>query len=76
MDDPALPHAPRFRRLQTSFIYLAGISLPVLAMAVHAGLGVFRHSNLDPAPTLLHYLLIGSVPLANLLLMLAVIGGQ
>src|SRR3954471_202322 len=60
---------PAPKRDNSIFIVIAGFLLPIAALGFEYLTDVLRAAYFDPVPTPIHYLLIGTVPLANLLML-------
>jgi hypothetical protein len=65
-----------YKRPSGLFILLFGIVLPLITLGVELGTHLCASIFFDPIPTIWHVLLVGFVPLANLLVYLAVWKGK
>jgi hypothetical protein len=75
MHDNAGPaRTPWLARAALPFIAFAGVLLPIVALLVATASGILEFSPFNPIPTPFHAILIGTVPLSNLVLLRAGFG--
>lgn len=71
-EDTGLARTSWLERASLPFVFFAGVVLPFIALLAEVATGILEHSLFNPIPTPFHALLIGTVPLANLMLLGAV----